>query len=184
MIFSTTRLVIRNYRDEDRAIFDAISRQPLTRLFHTRVASRANTDAFIDRQIETIRDMGCGFAVVERKADGAVIGSVGIRPVPDDMSIPGDVHFDIGWLLDPRYFGLGYAREAAGGWLRHGFGELRMDEIIAYTVATNRASIKVMKRIGMSRDAARDFDHPRVVAGHPLRPQIVYSISRAPPEHK
>lgn len=178
MIFATERLVIRNYRDEDRPIFDAISRNPLTRTFHTREVSRANTDAFIDRQIETIRDIGCGYAVVERKADRAVVGSVGIRPMPDDMPFSDDVKFDIGWMLDPLYFGRGYASEAAGGWLRHGFGELRIEEIIAYTVAANRASIEVMKRIGMRRDAARDFDHPRVAVGHPLRPQIVYSAIR------
>ncbi len=176
MIFSTSRLIIRNYRDEDRAIFDAISRQPLTRLFHTREVSRARTDAFIDRQIETIRDIGCGFAVVERKADGAVVGAVGMRPMPGDMPFSDDVHFDIGWMLDPRYFGHGYASEAAKGWLGHDFRKPRSGEVVAYSVAANIASINVMKRIGMSRDAARDFDHPRVAEGHPLRPQIVYSI--------
>lgn len=33
-----------------------------------------------------------------------------------------------------------------------------------------------MQRIGMTRDPARDFDHPKLPEGHPLRPHIVYSI--------
>lgn len=176
MIFSTARLIIRDYRDSDRAIFFAIAGNPLTRRFHTRVASRAGTDAFIDKQIETIRDMGCGYAVVERKADGAVVGSVGMRPMKGDMPFSSDVHFDIGWQLDPRYFSQGYASEAARGWLEHDFREARPGEVVAYTPAGNTASINVMKRLGMRRDRRRDFDHPRVAEGHPLRPQIVYSI--------
>ncbi len=78
---------------------------PQVRRFHTRLVSRADTDEFIDAQIETVRAIGCGYAVVERKADGAVVGDVGIRPVPDHMPIAGDVHFEIGWQLDPQYFG-------------------------------------------------------------------------------
>ena len=176
MIFETNRLIIRNFRDEDRAIFAAIACKPEVRLYHTRVVSRANTDAFIDRQIETINEIGCGYAVVERKADGAVIGEVGMRPMKGDMPFSDDVHFDIGWQLDPQYFGNGYASEAAMGWLGHGFREPQSGEVVAYTSALNTASINVMKRIGMTRDRAKDFDHPRVAEGHPLRPQIVYSI--------
>ena len=51
--------------------------------------------------------------MVERKADGAVVGDVGMRPMGDDMPFSGDVQYDIGWQLDPRYFGQGYATEAA-----------------------------------------------------------------------
>ena len=176
MIFATSRLIIRDYRDEDRAIIFAIAGNPLTRLYHMRVVSRADTDAFIDRQIETIRDIGCGYAVVERKADGAIVGDVGMRPMKGDMPFSDDVHFDIGWQLDPQYFGNGYASEAARGWLDYAFGELRLDGVVSYTAAANIPSINVMKRIGMRRDEARDFDHPRVAVGHPLRPQTVYSI--------
>lgn len=178
MIFTTTRLIIRNYRDEDRAIFAAIAAKPAVRAFHTRVVTRANTDAFIDKQIATLETIGCGYAVVERRADGAVVGDVGMRPMTDDMPFPSDVRYDIGWMLDPQYFGQGYATEAAGGWLVHDFREPRPGEVVSYTAAANLASIEVMKRIGMRRDASRDFDHPRVAQGHPLRPQIVYSVFR------
>ena len=113
VIFQTNRLIIRTDRDADRPIFAAIAAAPEVRLYHTRVVSRARSDAFIDAQIETIREIGCSYAVVERKADGAVVGDVGMRPMPEGMPISGDVHFDIGRQLDPRYFGQGYASEAA-----------------------------------------------------------------------
>ena len=53
MIFSTPRLIICTYRDDDRPIFAAIAATPEVRLFHTRVVSRADSDAVIGRQIET-----------------------------------------------------------------------------------------------------------------------------------
>ena len=50
--------------------------------------------------------------------------------------------------------------------------------VVAFSPAANLPSINVMKRIGMRRDGPRDFDHPRVAEDHPLRPQMVYSITR------
>lgn len=177
MIFETERLIIRNYRDEDRPIFAAIGSNPRARIYHQSMVTPAESDGFIDKQIETINKIGCGFAVVERKADHIVVGDVGIRPVPDNLPISKEEDFEIGWQLDPQYFGRGYASEAAKGWLDHGFLKLQLDNVVAYTAAINTASENVMRRIGMTRDPSRDFDHPRVPKGHPLRPQIVYSIS-------
>ena len=73
MIFTTPRLIIRNYRDADRAVLFAISADPLTRTYHTRAPDRAENDAFIDAQIATLNIIGYGDAVVERKADRAVL---------------------------------------------------------------------------------------------------------------
>jgi hypothetical protein len=36
-----------------------------------------------------------------------------------------------------------------------------------------------MERIGMARDPADDFDHPRLPQGHALRRHVLYRISRA-----
>ncbi len=140
MIFETERLIIRNWRDADRPVFAAIVGNRQARIYQPGLVSRAESDAFIDRQIETIDRIGCGFAVVERKSDGAVIGDGGIRPVPDNLPLEGEGSFEIGWQLDPRYFGMGFATEAARGWLGHGFLQLRLDEVVAYTAAITRPS--------------------------------------------
>ncbi len=140
MIFETERLIIRNWRDEDRPVFAAIVGNPRARIHQPGLVSRAESDAFIDRQIETIDRIGCGFAVVERKSDGAIIGDGGIRPVPDNLPFSGEGSFEIGWQLDPRYFGQGFVTEAASGWLNHGFLELRLAEVVAYTATINPPS--------------------------------------------
>lgn len=47
-------------------------------------------------------------------------------------------------------------------------------EIVAFTVPGNRASRRVMQRIGMRHDPADDFDHPGLPAGSPLRRHLLY----------
>ena len=46
--------------------------------------------------------------------------------------------------------------------LRFGFEEVGLDEIVSFTVPQNVRSRRVMERIGLVRDPAGDFDHPRV----------------------
>ena len=41
-------------------------------------------------------------------------------------------------------------------------------------VPSNAASLRVMRRLGMVRDMAGDFDHPRVESGHPLQRHVLY----------
>lgn len=56
---------------------------------------------------------------------------------------------DIGWLIDKRYWGNGYATEAAKLLVEYIKTELKRTDIVAYCDARNIASQKVMKNIGM-----------------------------------
>jgi RimJ/RimL family protein N-acetyltransferase len=49
---------------------------------------------------------------------------------------------------------------------------------VSFTTVSNQRSRRVMERIGMMRDAAGDFDHPRVPEGHPLRRHVLYRLRR------
>ena len=85
---------------------------------------------------------------------------------------------EVGWRLARRYWGRGFATEAGRAALDYGFGELELDEIVSFTSELNEPSWRVMERLGMSHDPAGDFDHPRVPVGHPLRPHVLYRLSR------
>ncbi len=83
---------------------------------------------------------------------------------------------EIGWRLARPAWGQGYATEAARTVLAHGFGTLELPEILAVTTATNLRSQAVMRRLGMTRDPADDFDDPPAPEG-PLRPNVLYRIA-------
>lgn len=45
--------------------------------------------------------------------------------------------------------------------IRFAFDELDLPEVVSFTTERNRRSRRVMDKIGLQHDAARDFDHPR-----------------------
>jgi RimJ/RimL family protein N-acetyltransferase len=71
------------------------------------------------------------------------------------------------------------ATEAGRAAIEYGFEVLRLDEIVSFTSPLNEPSWRVMERLGMRRDPAGDFEHPRVEVGHPLRLHLLYRLSRA-----
>ena len=50
---------------------------------------------------------------------------------------------------------------------------------MSFTSRTNVRSQAVMRRLGMTHDAADDFDHPRIAVGSPLRPHVLYRLRRS-----
>jgi RimJ/RimL family protein N-acetyltransferase len=85
---------------------------------------------------------------------------------------------EIGWRLAAKHWGRGYATEGARAALAFGFGPLGLGEILSFAAMHNVRSRRVMEKVGMTRSAADDFDHPLLPAGHPLRRHVLYRISR------
>ncbi len=168
----TDRLVLRPAVDADRAAIAALNAHPKVGEWLGGVRDRAQSDAFVDRVQAHDAEHGHGFWVVERQADGRVIGMTGLWWVPPEMNMAPIV--EIGWRFHPDAWGQGYATEAAKAALAYGFEVLKRDEIIAFTARTNLASQAVMRRIGMSHDPARDFDHPGLAENDPLRQHVVF----------
>ena len=60
---------------------------------------------------------------------------------------------EIGWSLHPDAQGQGFATEAAREMLRLGFEDLGLHRIDAESDARNAASLRLMERLGMRREA-------------------------------
>ena len=85
---------------------------------------------------------------------------------------------EIGWRLAREHWGRGLATEGARAVVRHGFEVQRLPELVSFTVPANRRSLRVMGKLGMTRDPKDDFDHPSIPAGHPLRSHVLYRLKR------
>jgi len=85
---------------------------------------------------------------------------------------------EVGWRLRRDAWGHGYATEAGRESLRHGFETLGLEEVVSFTVPVNLRSQRVMERLGMTHSPADDFEHPSLPEGHPLRPHVLYRLSR------
>lgn len=137
---------------------------------------RAASDALADRIEVGLEAEPYGLWAVQLEAGEPFVGFVGLA-VPS-FEAPFTPCVEIGWRLARSAWGQGYATEAARRVLAYAFDELGLDEIVSFTVAANRPSRAVMERIGMQRDPAGDFDHPRLPPSHPLRRHVLYRIGR------
>lgn len=174
----TPRLILRQWRPEDRTPFAALNADPVAMAHFPKVLTRAESDALADKAEGLIAARGWGLWAVEVKAaaTGDFIGFVGLHVPRADLPMGACV--EIGWRLLREHWGQGYATEAAEAALRVGFGQLDLAEIVSFTTLTNLRSQKVMERLGMARDAVT-FEHPDVPEGHPARTHCLYRLSRA-----
>ena len=173
---STPRLCLRQWRASDLGPFAALNADPLVMEFMGRCLSAAESDALARRSEAEIARQGWGFWATELRESAAFIGFVGLH-VPS-FEVPFTPCVEIGWRLERASWGNGFATEAARECLRFAFESLVLEEVVSFTVPVNRRSRAVMERLGMCRDAAGDFDHPRVPAGHPLRRHVLYRLRR------
>ena len=172
----TERLLLRQWRDEDLVPFAELNADPETMRYFPAPPSREESDALGERARRQIEDEGWGLWAVEVAGGASFIGFVGLaRPSFEEHFTPA---VEVGWRLAREHWGCGYATEAGRAALAYGFEELGLAEIVSFTSRLNRPSWRVMERLGMSHDPADDFDHPRVAVGHPLRPHVLYRLSR------
>lgn len=175
-VIETPRLLIRRWREADRAPFAALNADPQVMRHFPQALTPEESDAMIGRMEAHQEKRGFSFWAAEERASGDFVGAVGLL-------MPGfQAHFtpcvEIGWRLAARHWGKGYASEGAAACLEHGFGALGLAEIVSFTVPANEPSWKVMQRIGMTRNEADDFEHPALPEGHPLRRHLLYRKKR------
>ncbi|MCP2335911.1 GNAT family N-acetyltransferase [Actinomadura rupiterrae] len=173
------RLLLRRWRDEDRAPYAALNADPEVMKHFPDVMTREESDAQLDRFDAAIEERGFGFWALEVADTGRFVGVTG-------LSVPRfTAHFtptvEIGWRLGRDAWGRGYASEAARRCLDFAFADLELPEVVAFTTVDNDRSRAVMRRIGMTHDPADDFDHPYLAEDHPQRRHVLYRITA--PDH-
>ena len=173
----TKRLLLRRWRDEDRVPFAELNADPAVREHFQGSMSADESDGFIEHVEAHWDEHGWGLWAVEVAAVAPFVGFVGLWPAD---YVTGAPMVEVGWRLAQPHWGHGYATEAARAALRFGFEEVGLDEIVSFTVPQNHRSLRVMERIGLVRDPAADFDHPRVdpVAYPHLVRHVLYRLSR------
>jgi RimJ/RimL family protein N-acetyltransferase len=94
---------------------------------------------------------GYGPWAVEEKATGRFVGRVGF------LNPEGWPAFELGWTLSRKFWGRGYATEAARRALAYAFDELDKDHVISLIDPKNTNSIKVAKRLGEHVEGKTDL---------------------------
>ncbi|WP_166279425.1 GNAT family N-acetyltransferase [Saccharibacillus alkalitolerans] len=147
MSIQTERLILRDAVPEDwAAIHEYASDPQVVRHSIWGPNTEEQTKEYVAQLIEMQREMPrMSFELVDAlKETGELIGGCGIHAA--------GFNAEIGYTFNPRFWGSGYASEAAFALLRFGFEELGVHRIYATCRPDNEASAKVMQRIGMKRE--------------------------------
>ncbi|HLW82684.1 MAG TPA: GNAT family N-acetyltransferase [Candidatus Acidoferrales bacterium] len=105
---------------------------------------------FIARQQNYFRSRGFCLWKLLLKAEGRFIGFCGLQP----LELDGASEIEIGWRLVKEQWGRGLATEAAAEALRDIVSRARLSRFIAIAMPENRASLRVMKKLGMKFERA------------------------------
>ncbi|MCD0451676.1 GNAT family N-acetyltransferase [Actinocorallia sp. API 0066] len=173
-VLRTERLMLRRWRDDDRAPFAELNADPEVMAHFPTPLTRAQSDELIELIESRFTRSGFGLWALEVAATGEFIGFTG-------LSLPRfTAHFtptvEIGWRLSRTAWGHGYATEAAQRALSFGFNDPALREIVAMTTTTNTRSQAVMRRLGMTHNPSDDFDHPLVPPG-PLKRHVLWRLT-------
>jgi len=175
-VIRTERLVLRRWRDADRAPFAAMNADPEVMAHFPEALTRQQSDEMVDRIEAGFARRGFGLWAVEVPDEIDFAGFIGLNVVPWTAHFTPAV--EIGWRLARPAWGHGYATEGATAALAYAFAEvLRVDddfvvrtvadggsqlaEVVSFTTPANRRSRRVMEQIGLHHDPADDFDNPR-----------------------
>lgn len=158
MMLKTDRLLLREFEEDDWQVVLAYQADPRYLRFspwthRVEADARAFVETFIAWSREDPRTK-FQFAIVLLSED-RFIGTCGIRlarTIDGSTNRPAAWEASIGYELDSRFWGHGYATEAVRAILTFGFEELGLHRIWAHCLAENTASIRLLERIGMRRE--------------------------------
>ncbi len=139
----TERLVLRMFRESDTDAYAEMLADPeVMRFLDGKPLSRQEAWRNMAMLIGHWHLRGYGFWAVEEKSGGELVGRVGCwRP----EGWPG---FEVGWALRRRFWGRGYATEAARASVEYAFESLGQTRVLSLIAPDNVNSIRVAERLG------------------------------------
>lgn len=172
----TKRLTLRQWQFSDYAPFAEMNNNPEVMEYYPSTINESESNAFAQKIESLISTKGWGFWAVELNSNNKFIGFVGLHnPV---ANLPFAPCTEVGWRLSNKYWGNGYATEAASAALNYAFETLQLNEVYSFASVQNKRSKAVMERLNMV-NTMQNFEHPSLPIGHKLREHVLYKITKS-----
>ncbi|BAY34464.1 putative acetyltransferase [Nostoc carneum NIES-2107] len=150
----TKRLILREFQPQDLHQLAPILANPQVMKFSlTGILSSVQTQEKINSFITSYKTFGFGKWAVIYKESNQLIGYCGIAI----EQIDNVTEREIGYRLDPNFWGKGLATEAASATIQYGFKQFKFPDIIGIVNPANTASVRVIEKIGMRYEKSTIF---------------------------
>lgn len=146
VIFETERLLLRRLKVEDAAFMCELlnSEGWLKYIGDRQVKTMEAAEKYLKEKVMLGYSMnGLGMLMVENKDPKVSMGICGLV-TREGLEAP-----DIGFAFLPAYTGMGFAYESAIPVLQFAREELRLPKVQAITVKENKASIRLLQKLGL-----------------------------------
>ena len=143
----TARLKLREFGPADFAAIYSYSADPrVTRYLFFGPRDEENTAEYLDGLLASQREVPrTRFELaVEETESGRVIGACDLSLIERDVA-------DLGYMLGTPDWGKGFATEISLALIDAAFLDLRAERVISTVDVNNRASIRVLEKIGIDR---------------------------------
>ena len=145
MILETERLRLREIQQSDFPALCMILQDAEVMYAYGRAFDDAETQAWLDKQLQRYRETGMGLWAAILKESGEMIGLCGLIV----QNCDGEQVLEIGYFLQKAHWHRGYAAEAAIACKRYAFETLCAGEVCSIIREDNYASQNVARRNGM-----------------------------------
>lgn len=145
----------------------------VTRFVSPTPIPRDHAEAAATHYRRLLETKGYGYWAIEVQGGAPFAGIILLQDVKFTAAFTPAI--EVGWLLPREQWGNGYATEGGRGALDYAFTTMKLQEVVALTVAANIPSQRVMQRLGMTHDPLDDFDHPHAL-GTLLQRCVLYRI--------
>lgn len=150
----TQRLILREFQQKDVHQLAPILANPRVMKFSpTGIISAFQTQVKIDSFMTSYKALGFGKWAVIYKESNQLIGYCGIAI----EEIDNINEREIGYRLDPEFWGKGLASEAALATIKYGFEQLKLPYILGIVERANTASVRVLGKLGMKYERETIF---------------------------
>jgi RimJ/RimL family protein N-acetyltransferase len=161
----TTRLELRPFKETDT---DGIA-QLLADREATQFIGDVKTREAAAESVRAMRDAhamrGWGTLAVFRRGEHECVGYCGVRPLPHTAEL------EVAFALRRQSWNMGYATEAASASIDAAFKHLGVPSIVATVYPANKASLRVLAKLGMTLETE--------VFGHwPMTTALLFRIAR------
>ena len=148
---STPRLIGDRLRIEHFDLLCKMHQDPKVMATLAGVRSNEETQLILQENLQHWERHGFGLWVFRDKIDNRFVGRAGLRHV----HVEGNDEVELAYALMSEFWGKGLATEIGETILKVGFEQLKLPEVVCFTMTTNFASQRVMQKLGFQYE--RDF---------------------------
>jgi ribosomal-protein-alanine N-acetyltransferase len=151
--FATARLVAERLREAHYGDLLRMHADPVQMAMLGGVRDEAQTAEYLAKNLAHWDAHGFGAWMLRDRANGAVVG----RAILRHLDVDGNDEVEVGYSLDPEFWGRGLATEIASACLEHAKHDLKLATVVAVTLPENGKSRRVLEKVGMTHE--RDWMH-------------------------